>query len=454
MSPLIWKQCLAQLKTKLTPTEFSMWIRPLKIQLTKNILQLYAPNQFALSWVKNKYLKNLNKTLYKFYGPNLPLIKFKIKKEPKKRQIKHKITSRIQIKELLTQKNNFPKIIHLSYHSNINKKHKFSNFIAGKSNQLARSIAHQVANNLGNSYNPLFLYGKTGLGKTHLLHAIRNFVLSKKINAKIVYMNSENFVQNMVKALKNNSIEEFKIYHRSLDALLIDDIQFFANKKYFQIEFINTFNSLVEGNQQIILTSDCSPKEINGVENRLKSRFTWGLSVAIHPPELETRTAILIQKATENNILLSNEVALFIAKKLRANVRELEGALNKIIAYSNFTNHKITLNFVRDTLKDSFIFEKKIVTIVNIQKTVSKYYKMRTSELLLRKRCKSIVQPRQIAMAIAKQLTNHSLLEIGKAFGKRDHTTVLHACRKVNILLKENLNVKQDFLKLINILSE
>lgn len=452
MSLLIWKKCLDQLKLKLTPAEFSMWIRPLKIQLTKNILQLYAPNQFALNWVKNKYLKNLNKTLHEFYGPNLPLIKFKITKEITKK-IEHKLISHMRIKELLMQKQDSHDVIHLSYHSNVNRKHNFNNFIEGKSNRLARSISHQVANNLGRSYNPLFLYGKTGLGKTHLLHAIRNFVLSKKINAKIVYMNSENFIQNMVKALKNNSIEEFKIYHRSLDALLIDDIQFFANKKYFQIEFINTFNSLVEGNQQIILASDCSPKEIKGVENRLKSRFTWGLTVAIHPPELKTRTAILIQKATENNVLLSNEIALFIAKKLRANVRELEGALNKIIAYSHFTNHEITLNFVRNTLKDTLIFEKKSITILNIQKTVSKYYKIKTSELLLRKRCKSIVQPRQIAMAIAKQLTNHSLLEIGHAFGKKDHTTVLHACRKINLLLKKNLNIKQDFLKLINILS-
>ncbi|EMB12211.1 chromosomal replication initiation protein, partial [Klebsiella pneumoniae hvKP1] len=296
-------------------------------------------------------------------------------------------------------------------------------------------------------------YGGTGLGKTHLLHAVGNGIVARKPNAKVVYMHSERFVQDMVKALQNNAIEEFKRYYRSVDALLIDDIQFFANKERSQEEFFHTFNALLEGNQQIILTSDRYPKEINGVEDRLKSRFGWGLTVAIEPPELETRVAILMKKADENDIRLPGEVAFFIAKRLRSNVRELEGALNRVIANANFTGRAITIDFVREALRDLLALQEKLVTIDNIQKTVAEYYKIKVADLLSKRRSRSVARPRQMAMALAKELTNHSLPEIGDAFGGRDHTTVLHACRKIEQLREESHDIKEDFSNLIRTLS-
>ncbi|SUQ55442.1 Chromosomal replication initiator protein DnaA [Raoultella terrigena] len=291
------------------------------------------------------------------------------------------------------------------------------------------------------------------MGKTHLLHAVGNGIVARKPNAKVVYMHSERFVQDMVKALQNNAIEEFKRYYRSVDALLIDDIQFFANKERSQEEFFHTFNALLEGNQQIILTSDRYPKEINGVEDRLKSRFGWGLTVAIEPPELETRVAILMKKADENDIRLPGEVAFFIAKRLRSNVRELEGALNRVIANANFTGRAITIDFVREALRDLLALQEKLVTIDNIQKTVAEYYKIKVADLLSKRRSRSVARPRQMAMALAKELTNHSLPEIGDAFGGRDHTTVLHACRKIEQLREESHDIKEDFSNLIRTLS-
>jgi chromosomal replication initiator protein len=318
---------------------------------------------------------------------------------------------------------------------------------------LARAAASQVADNPGTAYNPLFLYGGTGLGKTHLLHAVGNGILAKKPDAKVIYMHSERFVQDMVKALQNNAIEEFKRYYRSVDALLIDDIQFFAKKDRSQEEFFHTFNALLEGNQQIILTSDRYPKEIDGVEERLKSRFGWGLTIAIEPPELETRVAILMRKAQENNIRLPEEVAFFVAKRLRSNVRELEGALNRITANANFTGRPITIDFVRESLRDLLALQDKLVTIENIQKTVAEYYKIRVADLLSKRRSRSVARPRQMAMALSKELTNHSLPEIGDAFGGRDHTTVLHACRKIESLKEETHEIKEDFQNLIRTLS-
>jgi len=286
-----------------------------------------------------------------------------------------------------------------------------------------------------------------------LLHAVGNAIVDNNPNAKVVYMHSERFVQDMVKALQNNAIEEFKRYYRSVDALLIDDIQFFANKERSQEEFFHTFNALLEGNQQIILTSDRYPKEINGVEDRLKSRFGWGLTVAIEPPELETRVAILMKKAEDHQIHLPDEVAFFIAKRLRSNVRELEGALNRVIANANFTGRPITIDFVREALRDLLALQEKLVTIDNIQKTVAEYYKIKVADLLSKRRSRSVARPRQLAMALAKELTNHSLPEIGDAFGGRDHTTVLHACRKIEQLREESHDIKEDYSNLIRTLS-
>ncbi|AGB80405.1 chromosomal replication initiator protein DnaA [Serratia sp. FGI94] len=462
MSLSLWQQCLARLQDELPATEFSMWIRPLQAELSDNTLALYAPNRFVLDWVRDKYLNNINGLLNDFCGTDAPLLRFEVGSKPIGQTVSETVAesrsapaapvARTAAPSRPSWDNAAPQP-ELSYRSNVNPKHTFDNFVEGKSNQLARAAARQVADNPGGAYNPLFLYGGTGLGKTHLLHAVGNGIMARKANAKVVYMHSERFVQDMVKALQNNAIEEFKRYYRSVDALLIDDIQFFANKERSQEEFFHTFNALLEGNQQIILTSDRYPKEINGVEDRLKSRFGWGLTVAIEPPELETRVAILMKKADENDIRLPGEVAFFIAKRLRSNVRELEGALNRVIANANFTGRAITIDFVREALRDLLALQEKLVTIDNIQKTVAEYYKIKVADLLSKRRSRSVARPRQMAMALAKELTNHSLPEIGDAFGGRDHTTVLHACRKIEQLREESHDIKEDFSNLIRTLS-
>ncbi|WP_337264257.1 MULTISPECIES: chromosomal replication initiator protein DnaA [unclassified Serratia (in: enterobacteria)] len=462
MSLSLWQQCLARLQDELPATEFSMWIRPLQAELSDNTLALYAPNRFVLDWVRDKYLNNINGLLNDFCGTDAPLLRFEVGSKPLTQTVNQAVTasvSSVPVAPVVRAAPSRPSWDNaapppeLSYRSNVNPKHTFDNFVEGKSNQLARAAARQVADNPGGAYNPLFLYGGTGLGKTHLLHAVGNGIMARKANAKVVYMHSERFVQDMVKALQNNAIEEFKRYYRSVDALLIDDIQFFANKERSQEEFFHTFNALLEGNQQIILTSDRYPKEINGVEDRLKSRFGWGLTVAIEPPELETRVAILMKKADENDIRLPGEVAFFIAKRLRSNVRELEGALNRVIANANFTGRAITIDFVREALRDLLALQEKLVTIDNIQKTVAEYYKIKIADLLSKRRSRSVARPRQMAMALAKELTNHSLPEIGDAFGGRDHTTVLHACRKIEQLREESHDIKEDFSNLIRTLS-
>lgn len=347
---------------------------------------------------------------------------------------------------------NVPAPAEPTYRSNVNVKHTFDNFVEGKSNQLARAAARQVADNPGGAYNPLFLYGGTGLGKTHLLHAVGNGIVARKPNAKVVYMHSERFVQDMVKALQNNAIEEFKRYYRSVDALLIDDIQFFANKERSQEEFFHTFNALLEGNQQIILTSDRYPKEINGVEDRLKSRFGWGLTVAIEPPELETRVAILMKKPTRTTSACRAKWRSLLPS-VCARTCVSWRALNRVIANANFTGRAITIDFVREALRDLLALQEKLVTIDNIQKTVAEYYKIKVADLLSKRRSRSVARPRQMAMALAKELTNHSLPEIGDAFGGRDHTTVLHACRKIEQLREESHDIKEDFSNLIRTLS-
>lgn len=451
MSLPLWQHCLTRLQEELPTTEFSMWIRPLQAELQDNTLVLYAPNRFVLDWVREKYLNNINRLLDDFCGAQKLQLHFAVghkSPQPAAKSVAHPVEPPLSLGR--STKTVQPGLL---YRSNVNTKHTFNNFVEGKSNQLARAAARQVADNPGGAYNPLFLYGGTGLGKTHLLHAVANGISARKTQAKVVYMHSERFVQDMVKALQNNAIEEFKRYYRSVDALLIDDIQFFANKERSQEEFFHTFNALLEGNQQIILTSDRYPKEIKGVEDRLKSRFGWGLTVAIEPPELETRVAILMRKADENGFHLPDEVAFFIAKRLRSNVRELEGALNRVIANANFTGRPITIDFVREALRDLLALQDKLVTIDNIQKTVAEYYKVKMADLLSKRRSRSVARPRQMAMALAKELTNHSLPEIGDAFGGRDHTTVLHACRKIEQLREETHDIKEDYSNLIRTLS-
>ncbi|USD65304.1 chromosomal replication initiator protein DnaA [Vibrio sp. SCSIO 43136] len=468
MSSSLWLQCLQQLQEELPATEFSMWVKPLQAELNDNTLTLFAPNRFVLDWVRDKYFDNINRLLQQFCGNDIPSLRFEVGSKPvsappRPRQVRSQADvaaetsapAQLQARKPVhkTWDDNDVEVVDMNHRSNVNIKHKFVNFVEGKSNQLGLAAARQVADNPGAAYNPLFLYGGTGLGKTHLLHAVGNAIVDNKPNAKVVYMHSERFVQDMVKALQNNAIEEFKRYYRSVDALLIDDIQFFANKERSQEEFFHTFNALLEGNQQIILTSDRYPKEINGVEDRLKSRFGWGLTVAIEPPELETRVAILMKKAEDHQIHLADEVAFFIAKRLRSNVRELEGALNRVIANANFTGRPITIDFVREALRDLLALQEKLVTIDNIQKTVAEYYKIKVADLLSKRRSRSVARPRQLAMALSKELTNHSLPEIGDAFGGRDHTTVLHACRKIEQLREESHDIKEDYSNLIRTLS-
>ncbi len=337
--------------------------------------------------------------------------------------------------------------------TNIISDNTFANFVEGKSNQLARAAAMQVAENPGGSYNPLFLYGGVGLGKTHLMHAVGNALCQRKENAKVIYLHSERFVADMVKALQLNAINDFKRYYRSVDALLIDDIQFFANKERSQEEFFHTFNALIEGGQQIILTCDRYPREIKGLEERLKSRFGWGLTVAVEPPELETRVAILMKKAEQSGMELPRDSAFFIAQRIRSNVRELEGALRRVMAQANFQGRKIDIELIKDSLKDLLSLQDRLVSIDNIQKTVAEYYKIKLADLLSKRRNRSVARPRQVAMAIAKELTSHSLPEIGDAFGGRDHTTVLHACKKIQELKESTTDIREDVNNLLRILT-
>ncbi|KZN60432.1 chromosomal replication initiator protein DnaA [Pseudoalteromonas luteoviolacea] len=463
----VWQSCLYVLQDELPSQQFNMWVRPLQAESTEDTLTIYAPNRFVLDWVREKYLNRINELLIEICGDEAPELRFDVGSKPMTQaqpqvsvethagealaqspQVATRSTAQSPVSEAKVEP--APKS---SVKSNIKENYTFDNFVEGKSNQLAKAAATQVADNPGSAFNPVFIYGGTGLGKTHLLHAVGNGIIDKKPDAKIVYMHSERFVQDMVKALQNNAIEDFKRYYRSVDALMIDDIQFFANKERSQEEFFHTFNALLEGNQQIILTSDRYPKEIEGVEDRLKSRFGWGLTIAIEPPELETRVAILMKKAQQSNINLPHEVAFFIAKKLRSNVRELEGALNRVIANANFTGRPISIEFVKEALRDLLALQDKLVTIDNIQRTVAEYYRIRVSDLLSKRRSRSVARPRQVAMALSKELTNHSLPEIGDAFGGRDHTTVLHACRKVKELREESHEVKEDYQNLIRTLS-
>ncbi|NQZ88617.1 MAG: chromosomal replication initiator protein DnaA [Colwellia sp.] len=450
MDHTLWQRCLSVLQEELPAQQFSMWIRPLQCVVADNIMTLYAPNRFVLDWVRDKYVNRINELVTLQESANPPLLRFDVGSIPNKSTSQNIVNTIPQFtsstKKSVEPQSNLPKT------TNVRVKYTFDNFVEGKSNQLARAAASQVADNPGSAYNPLFIYGGTGLGKTHLLHAVGNGILRNNPNAKIAYMHSERFVQDMVRALQNNAMEKFKQYYRSVDALLIDDIQFFAGKDRTQEEFFHTFNALLEGNQQIILTSDRYPKEVD-VEDRLKSRFGWGLTIAIEPPELETRVAILKRKAEESNINLADEVAFFIAKRLRSNVRELEGALNRVVANANFTGRPITIDFVREALRDLLALQDKLVTIDNIQRTVAEYYKIKVADLLSKRRNRSVARPRQIAMALSKELTNHSLPEIGDAYGGRDHTTVLHACRKIKALREESHDIKEDYSNLIRTLS-
>lgn len=510
-----WNLCLQRLQGEFSTSQFNTWIRPLQAEMMPNgELRLSAPNRFVLDWVSNKYQTRIKELLSEFAGDDLaPALKLEVKaqnfaqtnqmspppppvsSEPVISPLNNEVAREsgyrpgfglmdeedgpphadLEFEAPLTlsgtglrgelepyEQGQLPLTAPkrkvqveggINHGANLNNSFTFDNFIEGKSNQLAHAAALQVAENPGGAYNPLFIYGGVGLGKTHLMQAVGTEMMRHNPNAKVVYLHSERFVADMVKALQLNAINDFKRYYRSVDALLIDDIQFFAGKDRTQEEFFHTFNALLEGGQQMILTCDRYPKEIQGLEDRLKSRFGWGLTVAIEPPELETRVAILMRKADESGIKLSYDSAFFIAQKIRSNVRELEGALKRVIANSHFTGRAITPDFVRESLKDLLALQDKLVNIDNIQRIVAEYYKIKISDLLSKRRSRSVARPRQVAMSLAKELTNHSLPEIGDAFGGRDHTTALHAIRKIKELQDTDSDIREDYKQLMRILT-
>lgn len=437
-STALWDQCLRALEENCAQQDFNMWLKPLQVEVCNQTIHLFAPNSFVKDKVVEKFLS---------------LIKAKLavlSEEP--------FHIELSVGNKPTEKpanKSAPKKNEPAPHANsLNKSFTLSTYVEGKSNQFAKAAGTAVAEKPGRMYNPLFIYGEVGLGKTHLMHGIGNEILKHNPSAKIVYLHSERFVTDMVRALQSNTMEEFKNYYRSVDALLIDDIQFFAGKDRSQEEFFHTFNALLEGNQQLILTSDRFPKELTKIEERLKSRFGWGLTVAIDPPELETRVAILMSKAEQTDVELPYDVAFFIAQRIRSNVRELEGALKRVIANAKFTGRNtISLDFAKNSLRDLLALQDKLVTIANIQRTVAEYYKMKISDLSSKVRSRSIARPRQIAMALAKELTNKSLPEIGDAFGGRDHTTVLHACRTIKEMRLSDADIKEDYTNLLRLMN-
>ena len=446
MDPAVWQKCLKYLEAELTTQQYNTWIRPLHAVETPETLELLAPNRFVLDWIREKYSDRIE-TLLTELSPDNPL--------PVTLSVGSKTAEQAPAVDVVRPEPQPERTQSTPESRNTTLKHDFTfdTFVEGKTNQLARAASLQVADNPGKAYNPLFITGGVGLGKTHLMHAVGNMISHSRPGAKVVYLHSERFVADMVKALQHNVISDFKRHYRSVDALLIDDIQFFAGKERSQEEFFHTFNALLESQQQIVLTCDRYPKEVDGVEERLKSRFGWGLTVGIEPPELETRVAILMAKAVAANIHLPDEVAFFVAKRFRSNVRELEGALHRLIANAHFTGNNISLEFAQEALKDLLALQDKLVTIDNIQKTVAEYYKMRVADLLSKRRSRSVARPRQLAMALSKELTNHSLPEIGDAFGGRDHTTVIHACRKIAELRRTESRIDEDFHNLERILT-
>jgi len=454
VSITLWDRCLNSLESEFPSQQFNTWIRPLQAEHANGKLILLAPNRFVLDWIAERFLARINELVKQFSDNQPPAVSLEIgSKQAESQKIVEPVSAPTSAQATPNPKAAFTYTDNRTYQSNLNPNFLFDNFVEGKSNQLAKAASLQVAENPAVAYNPLFLYGGVGLGKTHLMHAIGNKIIRDNPKAKVLYLHSERFVADMVKALQTNSMNEFKRYYRNVDALLIDDIQFFAGKDRTQEEFFHTFNALLESQQQVILTCDRYPKEINGVEERLKSRFGWGLTVAVEPPELETRVAILMSKAEQTNINLPYEVAFFVAKRIRSNVRELEGALKRIIANAHFTGKAITLDFVKEALRDLLALQDKLVTVENIQRTVAEYYKIKIADLLSKRRNRSVARPRQIAMALAKELTNHSLPEIGDAFGGRDHTTVLHACRMIAGLRQSDADIEEDYTNLLRILT-
>lgn len=446
----LWNRCLRQLEADMPEQQFNTWVRPLQAVADGAVLRLYAPNRFVAEWVNENVLPRLTQLCQSMPNGSSTETATSLVLEVGSRPSMVAETNPMRETAVTVTA---AQSMFSSVGGRLNPEFTFANFVEGKSNQLARAAAQQVAENPGRAYNPLFIYGGVGLGKTHLMHAVGNSIRARLPNARIAYVHSERFVGDMVKALQHNSINEFKTAYRSLDALLIDDIQFFAGKDRSQEEFFHTFNALFEAQQQIILTCDRYPKEVDRLEERLKSRFGWGLTVSVEPPELETSVAILMSKAALGSLPLPEEVAFFIAKRIRSNVRELEGALRRVVANAQFTGRPITLDFAKEALRDLLALQDRLVTIENIQKTVAEYYKIRVADLLSKRRSRSIARPRQMAMALSKELTTHSLPEIGDAFGGRDHTTVMHACRVIKSLKETETRSREEYQNLLRTLT-
>ncbi|MFK7975290.1 MAG: chromosomal replication initiator protein DnaA [Halioglobus sp.] len=500
MPDIVWQQCVDRLRDELPSQQFHTWIRPLFAQRNDSAVILFAPNRFIKDFVAEKYQERIQELVREIAPDSVLEVSIDIGDAGLAPQIADQVSAAPELVVDNAQSDNVqafaapervgqansgavaarplnspPSVVGEStvtrdvgfqaprrvevegsithqQHSLVDN-YTFESFVEGKSNQLALAAAQQVAENPGDSYNPLFLYGGVGLGKTHLMHAVGHALKAQNPEAKVVYLHSERFVADMVKALQLNAINDFKRFYRSVDALLIDDIQFFAKKDRSQEEFFHTFNALLEGGQQMILTCDRYPKEIDGLEERLKSRFGWGLTVAVEPPELETRVAILMKKATEAKVDLPPDAAFFIAQRIRSNVRELEGALKRVMASAHFVGKPIDIELIKDSLKDLLALQDRQVSMDNIQRTAAEYYKIKIADMMSRRRSRSVARPRQMAMALSKELTNHSLPEIGDSFGGRDHTTVLHACRKIKELRETNSDIREDYKNLLRSLT-
>ncbi len=492
----MWQKCVNRLRDELPSQQFNTWIRPLQASTYDGSLTLFAPNRFIKDFVAEKYSERIFELVREFRPDEVMDVALEISVSnnavsfiaaaPAQQLPQQPEVQALQplVQTAQFDDSDYPKAAlaggglvstpsvfgrpaigtrepasradiegSIRHPHHLFENYTFNSFVEGKSNQLALAAAQQVAENPGSSYNPLFLYGGVGLGKTHLMHAVGNALKAQNPEAKVVYLHSERFVADMVKALQLNAITDFKRYYRSVDALLIDDIQFFAKKERSQEEFFHTFNALLEGGQQMILTCDRYPKEIDGLEERLKSRFGWGLTVAVEPPELETRVAILLKKAAEVNIDLPPDAAFFIAQRIRSNVRELEGALKRVIASARFVGRLIDIDLIKESLKDLLALQARQVSMDNIQRTTAEYYKIKIADMMSRRRSRSVARPRQMAMALSKELTNHSLPEIGDSFGGRDHTTVLHACRKIKELRETNSDIREDYKNLLRTLT-
>jgi len=442
-NPEIWIRCLNRLERELSAQQFNTWIRPLQAVHDGGCLRLLAPNRFVMDWVRQQYLNRMQALLTDL-GEDSVQVDVQIGASGPRQAAAGPKAAEAGLSTGGAKR---------AYSAgSLNADYNFHSHVEGKSNRMARAAARQVGENPGAAYNPLFIYGGVGLGKTHLMHAVGNLILERKPDARVVYIRSENFVQDMVRAITDNAINDFKKHYRSLDALLIDDIQFFAGKTHSQEEFFHTFNTLLDGQRQVIITSDRFPKKIDGVQERLLSRFGCGLTVPVEPPELETRVAILQKKARAMQTTLPDEVAFFVARQIRSNVRDLEGALHRLVASAGFTGRSIDIDLAREALRDVLVLNASELSVQNIQRTVAEYYKIRLSDLHSPRRTRQITRPRQMAMALAKELTELSLPEIGSAFGGRDHTTVLHACRKVGELIRTDERLAEDYRNLMKIL--